>query len=83
MEREEIGQSKSYKNVRAVLHIGMGGIYVLFGVIIATYKNFVTMELGTGMAYAIGGLMIVYGCFRLYRGFADMAQMRRERRERR
>jgi hypothetical protein len=83
MEREEIGQSKSYKNVRAVLHIGMGGIYLLFGFIIATYKNFMTRELGTGMAYAIGGLMIAYGAFRLYRGFADIAQMRRERRERR
>ena len=63
------------------MHLGMGGIYMLFGVIIAMYKNFVTVELSPAMAYGVGGLMIVYGAFRLYRGFADMREMRRERRK--
>lgn len=79
MSNEELSSQRNYRNVRAVLHIGMGCIYLLFGLIIAMYKNFVTVELTPVMAYCIGGLMILYGGFRLYRGFADMREMRRER----
>lgn len=79
MSREEMSSNRNYRNVRAVMHVGMGGIYLLFGLIIALYKNFVTVELSPAMAYGVGGLMMVYGIFRLYRGFADMRQVRRER----
>lgn len=82
MSREDITDSKNYRNVRSVLHIGMGGIYVLFGAIIIMYQSFLSMPLSPGWAYAVGGLMVLYGGFRLYRGFADMRQMRRERKER-
>lgn len=83
MDNEESrGGNKGYRNVRSVLHIGMGGIYLLFGGIIIAYQNFGTLGLSPGMSWAIGGLMILYGGFRLYRGFADMRQMRRERRDR-
>ena len=77
------GGNKGYRNVRAVLHIGMGGVYLLFGSIIIAYQNFGTLGLSPVMAYSIGGLMLLYGVFRLWRGFADMATMRRERREKR
>jgi hypothetical protein len=83
MDNEESrGGNKGYRNVRAVLHIGMGGVYLLFGGIIIAYQNFGTMGLSPTMAYVIGGLMLVYGGFRLYRGFADMREMRRERKNR-
>jgi hypothetical protein len=82
MSQEEMSSNRNYRNVRAVMHLGMGGIYILFGTIIAMYKNFVTVELSPAMAYGVGGLMIVYGAFRLYRGFADMREMRRERKPR-
>lgn len=82
MSQEDITGSRNYRNVRSVLHLGMGGIYALFGVIIIMYKNFVSVELSPAMAYWLGGLMVLYGGFRLYRGIADMRQMRRERRER-
>jgi hypothetical protein len=83
MSTGDTSGSNNYRNVRSVMHIGMGGIYLLFGGIIIAYRNFVTVQLSAAMAYGIGGLMVLYGAFRLYRGFADMRQMRRERRERR
>ena len=82
MNNEERGENKGYRNVRSVLHIGMGGIYLLFGGIIITYRNFGSLDLSDAMAYSIGGLMILYGAFRLYRGLTDMRNMRRERRNR-
>lgn len=83
MDNEESrGGNKGYRNVRAVLHIGMGGVYLLFGGIIIAYQNFGTLGLSPAMSWVIGGLMILYGGFRLYRGFADMRQMRRERKDR-
>ncbi len=82
MNNEERGGNKGYRNVRAVLHIGMGGIYLLFGTIIIMYRNFGSIDLSDAMAYSVGGLMILYGGFRLYRGLADMREMRRERKNR-
>lgn len=82
MNNEERGENKGYRNVRSVLHIGMGGIYLLFGSIIIMYQNFGSLDLTPTMAYSIGGLMLLYGAFRLYRGLADMRQMRRDRKNR-
>ena len=78
-----MGGNRGYRNVRSVLHLGMGGIYLVFGSLIIAYRNFVNMDLSPVMAYSIGGLMILYGGFRLWRGFAGLAEMRRERKERR
>lgn len=83
MDNEERrGDNKGYRNVRSVLHLGMGGVYLLFGGIIIAYQNFGTLGLTPTMSWVIGGLMLLYGGFRLYRGIADMRQMRRERKDR-
>ena len=76
------GENKGYRNVRAVLHLGMGGVYLLFGSIIIAYQNFGTLGLSPAMAYGIGGMMLLYGVFRLWRGVVGMRELRRERRER-
>ena len=76
------GENRGYRNVRSVLHIGMGGVYLLFGSIIIAYQNFGTLGLSPVMAYTIGGLMLLYGVFRLWRGFAGMRELSRERKER-
>lgn len=61
---------------RSILNISMGIIYLILGGVVIYTKYFGTMELGNGIRYALGGLMIVYGLFRLWRGFYEMKSMR-------
>lgn len=70
-EERNLGSTAS-RRFRSTLNLVMGTIYLLLGGVVIYMKYFGTMELGTGMAYGLGGLMIVYGLFRLWRGFQDI-----------
>jgi hypothetical protein len=65
---DEFENNKTYRSFRAGLDMGMGMIYVCFGGGIIYLKAFVNMDLGPKTAYTIGGLMVAYGLFRLWRG---------------
>lgn len=67
-----------YERMQMPLHIGMGFVYIIFGILILYIKYFGTMQLSAGLAYALGGLMLLYGVFRLWRGFSMMRQTKRE-----
>jgi hypothetical protein len=54
------------------MHIAMGIFYLFLGCMVIYIKAFGAMELSGGFAYALGGLMLAYGIFRIYRGVADM-----------
>ena len=70
-------ENRTYNSFRTSLDLGMGVIYLIIGGIILYVKYFGTMELSSSYAYILGGLMIVYGLFRIYRGFQAMKQRRR------
>lgn len=65
-------REKTYRRMRSGMHIGMGIFYVIIGSAILYVKYFGTIELSTGLAYTLGSLMVLYGIFRLWRGFTDM-----------
>ena len=69
----------SYERMQIPLHIGMGCVYIIFGILILYVKYFGSMELSAGLAYALGGLMLVYGTFRLWRGFSLLRKSNRKR----
>lgn len=69
-ERNEKG--KGYKNFRGSLHIGMGGLYLVIGGAVIYFKAFGAMALSAGVAYTIGAAMILYGGFRIWRGWMDL-----------
>jgi len=71
-ERNE--RSKGYKNFRGSMHIGMGGVYLVIGSAVIYYKHFGALELSGAMAYSIGAAMLLYGGFRIWRGWMDMKQ---------
>ncbi len=73
MSQEENNErSQPYSNFRIVLDIGMGLLYmVLAGGVIYT-RHFGTIELPTGIVYAMSGLLSFYGGFRIYRGFVEL-----------
>ena len=70
-------RNRNYMRFRSTLHIGMGMFYIVVGTLILYVKYFGAMELPTGVAYALGSLMLLYGIFRLWRGLTDMRNNRR------
>jgi uncharacterized membrane protein HdeD (DUF308 family) len=58
----------------------MGVLYICIGILILYMKHFGTMELPSTFAYVLGGLMVVYGVFRLYNGITALRQNRSHRR---
>lgn len=73
MEREDRNsKSKVYKSFKGSLHIAMGGIYIVVGCSMIILKALITMPLSTPVAYMGGGLFLLYGAFRVWRGVMDM-----------
>jgi hypothetical protein len=67
----------SYERVQIPLHFGMGSVYIIFGVLVLYVKYFGSMQLSSGIAYALGGLMLLYGTFRIWRGVVMLRQQNR------
>jgi len=76
MNQQE-NSSRKIQGFQSIMHLTMGTFYLIIGGLILYVKAFGTMELSAGFAYALGGLMLVYGVFRLWRGFAGLKQRRR------
>lgn len=62
---------------RATMHIAMGVLYLVLGVSIIYMKAFGTLDLDPPWPYVVGGLMMLYGAFRLWRGMADLKLRKR------
>ncbi len=79
---ERTGSNSKFRNFRAVMHIVVGFLYIALGSYVMYIKAFGTFDLSPATAYALGGLVILYGIFRVWRGRADMKakthDMRRE-----
>jgi len=75
-ERNE--QSGPYRHFRTSLDLGMGVFYIVISVAVISMKYFGTIELPTASAYILGGLMALYGLFRIYRGIQGM-RIKRQR----
>lgn len=65
-------QGKTFSNFKGSLHIGMGGLYLVMGAAVIYLKAFGAMVLSAGIAYTIGVMMILYGGFRVWRGWVDL-----------
>jgi len=74
-------RSKSYRNFRSSLHIGMGIVYLMLGGLAVGMKAFGHFTLEPAMAYLLGGLLFLYGLFRLWRGFQELRIRKAERTE--
>jgi hypothetical protein len=68
-ERREA--DKGFMRVRSTLHIGMGVLYLVFGSAVIYMQRFGNLALPGFMAYIVGGLMLLYGGFRIWRGLRD------------
>ena len=67
---------KGYARLKAMQHIAMGIVYLVFAGVMFYLKKFGALDLSAGVAYALGGILVLYGIFRLWRGFAEMKMIR-------
>lgn len=77
MDHEERNlKSKGYTNFRGSLHIGLGALYLAIGGAVLKTKHFGYMELSSAAAYIFGALLLLYGIFRVWRGWTYMRNRR-------
>ncbi|HRO41382.1 MAG TPA: hypothetical protein PL009_01015 [Flavipsychrobacter sp.] len=77
MSLEENNRNKGMQRFQASMHLGMGIVYLIFGVLVIYVRYFGAIELSAGVAYTLGGFMILYGLFRIWRGVAFFKQRQR------
>ena len=75
MSRGEQNRAK----LRAYQHLFMGFLYLVIGGIVMYKQYFGSFDLSGGMAYFLGGLFLIYGLFRIWRGGVELAALRRMR----
>ncbi len=70
MKRPELpdNQKKNYTKFRGIIHFTMGILYVLMGIASVYLVKIGFFNLDLSMGYLIGGLMLAYGIFRIFRG---------------
>jgi|GEM_PF-1395576 len=73
---ERMEQSGTYSAFRTSLDMAMGAVYIIIGVVVFTMRYFGTVELPTGTSWALGGLLLLYGAFRIYRGLTAIWRKR-------
>ncbi len=62
-------ERKSNRHFRTSMDIGMGIFYVLIGGYVFIIQSFGDMKIPSVIAWILGGMMIVGGVARFYRGF--------------
>ena len=71
MDDLELKRRRAYANRRSIMDIGMGFIYAAMGAFFVLSKQLgINIEFPTApFNYIFGGLCLLYGGFRIYRGF--------------
>jgi len=71
-------RQRSRRGFRTPLDIGMGLFYIAIGLVIMITKAFGNVSIPPIISYVLGGMMVVGGGFRFYRGWQDILQNRKK-----
>lgn len=73
-------QDQDYRDVqprwRSYMHMGAGLVYLIVGVAVLFMRKFGTIELNSVSTWGLSGLCLLYGVFRIWRGFTDLKASR-------
>ena len=69
MNQDERNIGSGYSKFRGVAHIGIGLLYIVVGGIVGYFKSFGAIALSNPVAWGITTAMVLYGGFRIYRGW--------------
>ncbi|MGR3812272.1 hypothetical protein [Jiulongibacter sp. NS-SX5] len=67
---QKIDHNKLWKYTKVILNVTMGLLYAFIGFFVIK-KQWFMANLEPVVSYALGGLLIVYGIFRMYRVYKD------------
>ena len=70
--KDQNRKGTNWQRVKAMQHIGMGSVYLVIAALLFWVRTFGTIELSKGTAYALGGLLLLYGIFRIWRGIKEL-----------
>lgn len=73
-QEERSKRTGAYERMRGTMHIGMGVFYLIAGTLVLYVKYFGSIELPAGVAFFLGIMMLLYGIFRIWRGFVLLKQ---------
>jgi len=69
-EKEEDSRTRGYKTRRSIMDFGMGIIILCIGIFFLLASRFgVAFGIDNQFRYLFGGLSMIYGIFRIYRGY--------------
>lgn len=71
-------ERRSNQHFRTTMDLGMGLFYTAVGFYVVIVKAFGTMKIPTVLAYLLGGMMIVGGIARFYRGLKVVLPKKRD-----
>lgn len=69
--KERNKQNKVYVQFRMIFDIAMGLLYIACGVLVVEAKSFglsFNVHISRAFLLSLGGLLMLYGLFRIYRG---------------
>lgn len=72
MSNETNASSGKYGNFRVIMDIVMGIVYIGLSGVVLYKKKFGVMDLSPGVVYAMTGMLVLYGSFRIYRGVVEL-----------
>lgn len=67
-------RSKTMRQFQAGRHIVMGLILIGLAVAVAYFRKFGTLDLTAMTSYALAGIMVIYGLFRIWRGTRELKE---------
>jgi hypothetical protein len=68
-------ENGKFMRVRSIMHIVVGILYLILGIAAFLFQSFGKFDLGPAAAYGMGSLLVIYGAFRIWRGFTSLRQV--------
>jgi hypothetical protein len=69
-DRDQDNRTRNYRTRRSIMDYGMGIVIIALGIFFLLASRFgVSFNIDNLFRYLFGGLCILYGAFRVYRGY--------------
>ncbi len=65
-------RNQVWRRFQAGRHIVMGLLLMALAYAVIHFRSFGTIELSHTSAYVLAGILVAYGLFRIWRGFAEL-----------
>lgn len=69
---------KSNQYLRITMDIGMGMFYSIIGAMIVVMRSFANIKIPNAIAFVLGGMMLIGGLYRLYKGIKALLPQGRD-----